>query len=732
MNSKAQVTVFVIVGLIILAVVILAFTLLQTSQEPSEADIIEKYRTDYASDIVPLQKDVESCLARLGEDSIREMGLHGGFMEKYTQNIITDKVPSHLNTGVEMFEDSGWKIPYWNHIQSNPDCTTCVTDINIPLLDSNSPLSMKNQIQEHIDENIVACVDSFNAYKNDYSVVFGEPKSEVVITQNGVFIGLNWQIELSRGIDRFSLDKFSTNLDVRLRDMYELAVGLLFQTEMVKGQRRLETFTTDILQYMSLNGEYSEIPPADGPTVTGFTAPKYWDLRETKNKVSNQVAENIPFVQVEGSYDAYYLFTENAYENNFYSNMQIPYLNEYPYFKLTRIRFNYMPNWPMYLQTNPGFGTIAMPESIYQSLFIITLVTQKYNFKYDITYPVVITLEDETSFNGEGFVFQYAYEVNVRRNKPYSDVTIVPELEELRNNQGSFGSPDQRTVDVSLKLVNGYTLAPIKDIPVAYECVDSFAMLGVSELKDGQTYVDGKLPPCVTGNFVILTRDYYAEDLVATLNVDTGYSATILVYPKKTMDVVFRKKMLFTPDPYPLSVEDIQRTWKLDLSNTVLFPDPDENIMLLITRIQNGVETDDVQAISVTLDSTEGEIALVPSEYKVNLFSYVNFGPNGTRPKHIVPEKTYQAGGFLGWGEEDVTIPTLEFNDTTLIGALTLDNTTGYMVVTRDDLMSANKLVVTYAAYNPLDIKIGTDFSVLGYALNASLQYPEAFVVNFE
>jgi hypothetical protein len=193
---------------------------------------------------------------------------------------------------------------------------------------------------------------------------------------------------------------------------------------MIEDSRAFEYFTKDIISFLSLGGEDATIPPVSGPTVFEFNAPTLWLQRNVQEILKNAVSETIPFMQVVGTKDSLVYYTNNSIENNFYANFQnvVYYDNEFA--SEIRVRFNYYPIWPFYVDVSPSEGQVIMPESSTMNLILMKLSTTKYRFYYNVAYPVLVTLEDDSAFNGEGYYFNFPFEVNLRDNNPYSNETI--------------------------------------------------------------------------------------------------------------------------------------------------------------------------------------------------------------------------------------------------------------------------------------------------------------------
>lgn len=743
MRKRGQVTLFVIIALIVfIAVLILLFLLRKSSEEKPPVE--EEFKETYDPRINTVITDINFCMNKLAKEAFIDIGLQGGYLD--VSNYRVDGYFGYENTALELFPGSGIIVPYWVHVADNPDCFNCQILIDIPSLQT-GPLSIKSQVENYIDENLLSCLNNFESYENLIELNYSNnPKSNIIFRENDVFIGLRWPINytFANGVTSYS-SGYSNTLDLNFRNIFGVARDIIYQLEMYESERKLEDFTIDVLNYISLGGRDAVIPPMYGPIVTEIEAPRVWFMSDVRNVLKEEISNNIGFFQVMNSKEAFYPFTQDPYQENIYMNFQNIISTNDAQLSKTKVDFNYYPIWPMYVRTTPNSGELVMPEASFTNILFLTMGYTRYRFEYDLVYPVLVTLHDDTSLNEEGYTFQFAYEVNVRKSRALSNETIEFSVEEnLQREYGSFG---QRTVPVKVKIVNGYDLTPIEGVTLTYTCGDIDTIVGESKLVNGESIIDSLLQPCIGGYFEIFGRNYAGARLKRDILLDSNVDATMLVYPIKEFQVRFAKRYF-----YPKITEQQQeqranedyeigkdREWELIKSPTAVYDlIDDEEVALILTEIRDGEETNNIRFVTYVSGNSWPKIELNPGLFKLQIFSLVKFGEGKKINELTIPRREYEVPddfwSSLGiTGGETVVINETKFNESLLLGGILLDNSTsGYLVITEENLFSTNIVTFYYSSYDLNDLRYVQDLSILANLDNSSLIDRSLFLPKFQ
>src|SRR3989338_8933918 len=173
-GSKGQVTIFIIVGiLLVLAIILVIFV---------RKEII----TFNPEEIIPTEKGkvenfITACIDQVGNDALVRVGLQGGYIELPFE--VIDDNTRRLDISPDL------AVPYWAY---GPETF-------IPSLPQ-----IKEQIDEYLEENVRDCLFTLQAFQETYDLV---EKSELTanteIVQNKVIFNLHWDVEIrSKGGER--------------------------------------------------------------------------------------------------------------------------------------------------------------------------------------------------------------------------------------------------------------------------------------------------------------------------------------------------------------------------------------------------------------------------------------------------------------------------------------------------------------------------------------------------
>src|SRR3989344_3021790 len=166
-DSKGQVTVFIIVGiLLVLAVTLVIFV---------RKEII----TFKPEEIIPTEKGkvenfITACIGQVGSDALVRVGLQGGYIELPFD--VVDDNTKRLDISPAL------AVPYWAY----------GSETRIPSL-----LQIKEEIDTYLEENVRGCLFSMEAFQETYDLI---EKSELTanteIAASKVIFNLHWDVEI--------------------------------------------------------------------------------------------------------------------------------------------------------------------------------------------------------------------------------------------------------------------------------------------------------------------------------------------------------------------------------------------------------------------------------------------------------------------------------------------------------------------------------------------------------
>ncbi len=332
LKNKGQVTIFIIIGIVIVVAVILFLIL----------------RGGITSEKIPadFQAPYTSFLSCLEDDSLTGISLlesQGGYIELPDYESGSDYMPfsSQLNF-------VGTNIPYWYYVSGN----------NIQREQVPSKGNMESQLSGFINERISDC--DLSGYSGDYEISLGNPRTRVTINNKNVDVELSMDLNMAKAEENVKIDSHSVVVNSKLGKLYEDA-----KTVYNKEQEELflENYGVDILRLYA---------PVDGVEIT--CSPLTWNAEKIFDGLEEAIEANTLALKGEGDVNDYY-FVDVGVEN---------------------VRFINSRSWPRSFEVLPGDGPIliANPVGNQPGLGILGFCYVPYHFVYNVNYPVLIQIQD--------------------------------------------------------------------------------------------------------------------------------------------------------------------------------------------------------------------------------------------------------------------------------------------------------------------------------------------------
>ena len=545
MNKKGQITVFVIIGLVILLAAVLFFFL--NSSVSDQKDILDV--PDVSVEARPAVELVQRCLLTSAEKGLRELGRQGG-------TLTPPKVsyPSYKGEAVLFTPDV---IPYWRYLADCENPSGCEVLFQPGLCEPGNKYcdgmptaedNIQDTLQNYIDNDVTSCIREFEDLGEQYDITIrGEPKSEVIFTEGVTHVFLNYPITItSMSTDNIQeLEDYRVEVDVDMYDMYKLA------TEIINFARDSDYYER---QTMNLVAAYADIdskvlPPMDEVQFFSQGAGP-WVQEEINDALQNDLLPFMSLVRFANTKNNVALQEHNPnlgdykqYSEGFYrSFMQKTSNNIYSDFD---VYHNYLYE-PIYSKVGDGStvlkGTslVDIEPGILASLIQIFL--KDYRFSYDISYPLIVSIEDSDAFNGAGYSFQFAIEVNVRNNMPgYTNFTYYNLPTEKTLDLASLSLPQEITV----KTNDRYKLEPLEDVSISYVCGNEYE-LGTTKIDSGSSQLITQMPYCEYGGYIKFRKAGYLGTSIEFNNRanTTNQTFEVDLWPLKERDVIVRKRTM--------------------------------------------------------------------------------------------------------------------------------------------------------------------------------------------
>jgi hypothetical protein len=196
MGKRGQATIFIVLGILLVAIVVLYFVGVQTNVIPPLLTT-----SDAASELNDIDSHVEECLEDVGMEYLNVIGIQGGYI-------------TTADDTFRLYNDTTVSYLCWNQ-QDSEACTNRLLTVS----------KMETQLEETLNIALQTCI---NVY--DYSkgvTVRDDWELDIQVNQETVDIDLFYPIEVIKGEDSASEDEFSVTLDVPLGELYTVSQDIV-------------------------------------------------------------------------------------------------------------------------------------------------------------------------------------------------------------------------------------------------------------------------------------------------------------------------------------------------------------------------------------------------------------------------------------------------------------------------------------------------------------------------
>ncbi len=236
-RKKAQITLFIIIGLVIVGAVAFLYYFITTPR-------IEKKELDTTA----IEEYVTSCLDKTAKQALIKLGEQGGYL--FVQDMPKSKrigeieiaylitAPRLISTDEWQIYDylgsnpfpSDWKYPWENFPYKNGEevYTGYFGNDNVPGLESGE-ISFKMQLKKFIEKNVTSCLDLSIFKEKGFNIkVTSPPQIDIVITNENVIFTLNLGLNVKKSGSKKKINNFVAVEDVKLRNLYQFLKTLIF------------------------------------------------------------------------------------------------------------------------------------------------------------------------------------------------------------------------------------------------------------------------------------------------------------------------------------------------------------------------------------------------------------------------------------------------------------------------------------------------------------------------
>jgi hypothetical protein len=222
-NKKGQVTIFIIIGILIVAGVILYFTLRKETTDFTTEEV--------STEVRPIQTYVQNCIDEISQETILIVASRGGYYDSPNLSI------------------SEFKIPYY--LIEKKEYVPSISEI-------------EKEISKGVEIKLTECVGDFSEF-NEYKIKKSKVYANTKIGSEEITINVKYPISIQKGGELYNLKNFETEKKSRFKQFYE-SISYYIEEEKKSGDGicvscLANTSSTYDLDYNSLllNAEESEM-----------------------------------------------------------------------------------------------------------------------------------------------------------------------------------------------------------------------------------------------------------------------------------------------------------------------------------------------------------------------------------------------------------------------------------------------------------------------------------------
>ena len=473
LTKKGQVTIFIILGILLVLVTILYIAF--------QTEIV----TLKPSDIIPTQKGkvetfISTCIEEVGDQALFLVGLQGGFIE------VPSETKADGSSHLKLSQDN--VVPYW--AQGPVTFIPSLTEI-------------KSRIDDYVEKNVRDCLVNTKAFQESYNLLEkSDITADTVLGSNNVLFNLIWNIEVRNkdGEVVAELIDHSAESPVHFKNVHDLALQIVTQEMQTL---KLEDLTQDLISLEAPN------VPVAGIEVS--CSKKKWKVGEVKSALKELLRINIGQLKVSGTE-----FVEFPDELPYYKNHYIWDVGEVP--TDVSANFQFEETYPFQFQVTPSDGVSLKSDQLGGTSLLSALCIQSWKFTYDVTYPVLIKVRDETT----GYNFNVAMTVHLIRNIPNRNVPLQARPSSSLGFIDDEAFCQKRRIPMTVitnELVENnygvYFTEPLDDVDISYTCLKYQCDYDKTDLnfveRGYQSGFTTNFPYCV-GAIMRGEKDGYKED----------------------------------------------------------------------------------------------------------------------------------------------------------------------------------------------------------------------------
>ena len=474
---RGQVTIYVILGIVILAIVIFAFAY---SGALSKLGILKSTTQVVPTQVRPVQDYIDSCVETTLQEGVDLIGLQGGYID-IPQDVLPRSVINPFSNRLEILD--GYEVPYWFYEKSNG-----IQEEQVPTMQE-----MEISLAQYVDDNLPGCLTNLSAF-NEFTIdINGDVSSKAKISDERIDVSVTYPILFSTQDINTQLKNYQASYAVPFGKLYGMGKKIL---EKENADYFLEKITEDSLVV------YDELP-YHGESFD--CTPKTWLKQDVEKQLKEIINMNTNPLTIENT----------ARSADPYFTIPLETLN----YRDIQADFIYYPSWPFELKIDGGAEVLTEQSSTGSAGLLMNLFCiNTRQFIYDIKYPVLIRLEDS-----QGFTFQFATQSIIDNNQPRVN----------RLGLDDYGSTEKvicNSADMPITVlpIDSLTGEILRGAQVSFICTGTLCEVGTTS-EEGLT---ADFPQCMNG-VLNVEKEGYAKGEIITDTLESA-EVSVLLKPEFT------------------------------------------------------------------------------------------------------------------------------------------------------------------------------------------------------
>ncbi len=669
-QKKAQVTIFIILGVVILLAVGLFF-LFKGKVEQTKIETGVLTAKEVPQEINPVKLYIDSYIQDQTKQALKIALAHGGYIDY--KILKANKFSPTDGNSLELIPDSNDKIPYWHYMISRNTCgSDCAFSSEMPPLCkqgrtciTNGRNSVEEQIEKYISQQIKN-LDLKSLETGDIAKITpqSEPKVKATIRNEDVVIYVQYPllVKTANTNTEHKIEQFQIITETSLTELYEAAKKIAeYESSNCFIGKYVSQVHMPAYYWSGKDFPQKDLPPTSELTIGNFNN-KIFIVDEVKKRVKEEISKAVSDIGIEDTANVRYPEIDCKDDKNklacglHYQRIFQPFDRAYDI--EARMSYNSAFN-DIYFDINPKSGSVLMPKNFASPIPLISGITQTkiYEYSYDYSFPVLVELRKKKLAGDD--VMRFAVESNIRGNRCYSKPIPIVQAISLSDDLSCDSAFQDKTLQITV--LNEITKKPVEGAEVSYYSGYGICPAVITD-SDGKAEI--KYPDSDDTVFIISKEKYIEKNfrtdaqLQQQASLITGFATIETETEKTTQEItpIINKsinEIEFRLLPIDLiSGSDTQAEIQTLRENNYEFSSEDYSIVLTLTRY--GDDYTEQSTTSLFLDKGKSLIDtldIAPGKY--NISAQIILNKNIILPEEknrlCIDKQTQEiAGGVVG------------------------------------------------------------------------------------